>query len=87
MAVELAQNAAGDYAIGATIDGTFVPFATVAGHRVAHLQQRAENLAERAKDSGHEGHGAALDAIDADFQIVKTSSKTSSKTKAEGEGA
>ena len=39
----------GDQSIGVVVDGTYVPFASVTGARVAGLQERAANLAERAK--------------------------------------
>jgi hypothetical protein len=88
MSVELAKDGAGNYAIGATIDGVFVPFATVASHRVGHLSERAAILDERASDPTSEGYGAAVDAKESGFQVVKSASSSSSsghgsKTKAE----
>lgn len=87
MSVELAQNGAGDYAIGATIDGVFIPFATVPGFRVKHQTERAAILAERAGDPTAEGYGSAQDALDQDYQPVKSSSKSSSSSSSKGGGS
>jgi hypothetical protein len=101
MDVQIAKNGDGDYALGATIDGAFVPFANVAGHRVGHLVERAATLAVRAGDTSHEGHEQAKQALEDDWQVVKpasssstppaepssTSTETYTETNPTGEGA
>ena len=78
MSVELAQNGAGDYAIGATIDGVFIPFASSAAARVKQLQDRNADLKAKAGDQTHEGHGPALDVLETDWKVVKSRSSSSS---------
>jgi len=85
MDAQIATNGAGDYAIGFTVDGAFVPLTTVASHRVSHLIERQATLKARADDPAHEGNKQALEAIEADWAVVgsktgKTSSPSSSKS-------
>ena len=70
MAVGLFKDAEGNYAIGDTIDGVFVPFATVPAQRVAHLVERGKTLEERSEDVTHEGHDQAVKQLAAEFQKV-----------------
>jgi len=39
----------GDVSIGLELDGVYIPFASVTGARIAGLQERAANLAERSE--------------------------------------
>lgn len=87
MSVELAQNGAGDYAIGATIEGVFIPFATVAAHRVRHLLDRDADLHAKADDEAHEGHGPALDVIESEFKVVKSTKASSASSSGSGKGS
>jgi len=82
MDAKIAQNGEGDYALGFTIDGAFVPLATVAKHRVGHLVERQATLKARADDPAHEGHGPALDALESDWHVIEPASPSSSS----GEG-
>lgn len=76
MEAQIATNAAGDYALGFTVDGAFVPLATVAAHRVGQIVERQATLKARGDDPAHEGHGPALDALEADWKpITSTSTK------------
>lgn len=76
MDAQIATNGEGDYALGFTVDGAFVPLATVAKHRVAHLVERQATLKARADDTSHEGHSQALDAIEADWHPVNATKST-----------
>lgn len=77
MTPQVAVNGDGDYAIGFTLDGAFVPLATVASHRVKHLVERQATLKARADDPSHEGNGQAQDALAADWQPIASSSPSS----------
>jgi hypothetical protein len=70
MEAQIAVNGEGDYALGFTVDGAFVPLATVASHRVAHLVERQATLKARADDPSSEGNGEALDALNSEWQPV-----------------
>lgn len=80
MEAQIATNAAGDYALGFTTDGAFVPLAVVAKHRVGHLIERQATLKARADDPGHEGHGPALDTLEADWKVIETPKRSSSSS-------
>ena len=85
MDAQIATNGEGDYALGFTVDGAFIPLATVASHRVAHLVERQATLKARADDPAHEGNKQALDAIEHDWTVVdskaaKAGSSSSSKS-------
>jgi hypothetical protein len=83
MDAQIATNGDGDYALGFTVDGAFVPLATVAKHRVGHLVERQATLKAKADDPAHEGHGPAVDALEDDWQVLdaKKASASSSKAK------
>ena len=49
MSVVTHTNAAGDVAIGLTIDDVFVPFSTLSAAKIAQYVQRGHDLQERAK--------------------------------------
>lgn len=78
MDAQVAVNGDGDYALGFTVDGAFIPLSTVASHRVAHLIERQATLKARADDPSHEGHGPALDAIEVDWKVATSGSGSSS---------
>lgn len=76
MTPQIATNAAGDYALGFTVDGAFIPLATVAAHRVGQIVERQATLKARGDDPSHEGNGPALDALEGDWKpIADTSTK------------
>lgn len=70
MDAQIAQNGDGDYALGFTVDGAFVPLATVASHRVAHLVERQATLKARTDDPSHEGHEQAVKASEGDWKVA-----------------
>jgi hypothetical protein len=69
MDAQIAVNGDGDYALGFTVDGAFIPLATVASHRVGHLVERQATLKAKADDPSHEGHGPACDALETDWKV------------------
>lgn len=87
MDAQIAINGDGDYALGFTVDGAFIPLATVASHRVSHLVERQATLKAKGDDPSHEGHGPALDALETDWKVQSgTSTSSSSGSEPEGQG-
>lgn len=80
MDAQIATNGDGDYALGFTVDGAFVPLATVAAHRVAHLVERQATLKARQDDPSHEGHKQAIEAGEQDWAPIDSKAKTTAKT-------
>lgn len=80
MDAQIAVNGDGDYALGFTVDGAFVPLATVASHRVTHLVERQATLKARSDDPSHEGHSQALDALEADWKVAGSKAASKSST-------
>lgn len=86
MDAQIAINGDGDYALGFTVDGAFIPLATVAAHRVGHLVERQATLKAKADDPAHEGNGPALDALEADWKVQSGgTSSTSSGSEQDGQ--
>lgn len=85
MDAQIATNGDGDYAVGFTVDGAFIPLATVAAHRVGHLVERQATLKARSDDPSHEGNRQALEALETDWAVAggKGTAKTTA-TKTEG---
>lgn len=82
MDAQIATNGDGDYALGFTVDGAFIPIGTVASHRVKHLVERQATLKARQDDPSHEGHEQAGDALEADWQVLGASKASTSSSKA-----
>lgn len=59
MSVSVKTNPNGDYALGAEIDGQWVPFVILSGATVAGRVERSRNLAEQA-DQGNESAAGVL---------------------------
>jgi hypothetical protein len=79
VSVKLIQSGAGDYSIGAEIEGAFVPFLTLSAGRVSQLVQRGHDLQERAE----QGDERARDLL-GEAQKQK-SSRSKSKSEPEEE--
>jgi len=54
-AVSVQVNEAGDYELGAKVQGVFVPFVTVAGHQIAGLVQNRKAHAAGEDEPDAEG--------------------------------
>lgn len=61
----LAENAAGDVAIGVEVDGAFIPIASVQKHRIDHLVERHNDLLEKVEADDPN----AKEVMDNDFAV------------------
>jgi hypothetical protein len=77
--VKVAENAAGDIALGVEVEGVFIPIAGVQAHRVGHLVERGHDLAEKVEA----GDLSAKETVEADF-VVGGKSKSKAETKEGG---
>lgn len=76
MSVQAVEYANGDHAIGAIIEGEFVPFFTLSKGKIAQHVQRAQILKERAG----EGDALAQDQIGKPLAETGSGSGVSSKS-------
>lgn len=80
--LKVAENAAGDRAVGIEVEGAFVPLASIPASRVQHMVERHADLTEKAKG----GDENAQKVLDEGFVVAGSSQGEPSSQSVEPEG-